>query len=362
MNKLHLYLANLDHNFGLIRKQLSSNTAIFGVVKAWAYGSDMIKIAKRLERLGVDYLAVAYTEEGKILREGGINIPILVFYPQIEGLQTIIDSKLEPSLYSTLLFEKFRSLLKEKKSKHYPVHIKYNTGLNRVGFNPDQAPWILEQFKEEEFDLKTVYSHLATSESNENKTNNSQQIQIFLELKKQHENSSNSNPRFHLLNSSGVFKNIKYEFDAVRCGIALHGFSNYPQLDQRLKPLASLHSIISQIHKVKRGDSVGYDLGWKALKDSTIATLPIGHADGIGRHFGHEKARVSVNGISAPIVGNVCMDMMMIDVSGISCKEEDVVVIFGSDHNASEFAMSGGTISYEVLSGIGPRVKRIIHS
>ena len=170
MNKLHLYLANLDHNFGLIRKQLSSNTAIFGVVKAWAYGSDMIKIAKRLEQIGVDYLAVAYAEEGKILREGGINIPILVFYPQIKGLQTIIDYKLEPSLYSTLLLEKFRCLLKQKKNKHYPVHIKYNTGLNRVGFNPNQATWVLEQFKEEEFDLKTVYSHLATSESSENKT------------------------------------------------------------------------------------------------------------------------------------------------------------------------------------------------
>ena len=118
MNKLHLYLANLDHNFGLIRKQLSSNTAIFGVVKAWAYGSDMIKIAKRLEQIGVDYLAVAYAEEGKILRKGGVNIPILVFYPQIKGLQTIIDYKLEPSLYSTLLLEKFRCILKEKKSKH----------------------------------------------------------------------------------------------------------------------------------------------------------------------------------------------------------------------------------------------------
>tara|TARA_B100001063_G_scaffold53565_2_gene47580 strand:+ start:7486 stop:8574 length:1089 start_codon:yes stop_codon:yes gene_type:complete len=362
LNKLHLYLANLDHNFGLIRKQLSSNTAIFGVVKAWAYGSDMIKIAKRLEQIGVDYLAVAYAEEGKILREGGINIPILVFYPQIKGLQTIIDYKLEPSLYSTLLLEKFRCLLKEKKSKHYPVHVKYNTGLNRVGFNPNQATWVLEQFKEEEFDLKTVYSHLATSESSENKTNNSKQIKTFLALKKQHEDNANSNPKFHLLNSSGIFKNTKYEFDAVRCGIALHGFSNYPHLDQKLKPLASLHTIISQIHMVKKGDNVGYDLGWKASKDSIIATLPIGHADGIGRHFGNEKAWVSVNGISAPIVGNVCMDMIMIDVSGISCKEEDIVVVFGPDHNASEFAISAGTISYEVLSGIGPRVKRIIHS
>ena len=362
MNKLHLYLSNLDHNINVIRNQLSPNTAIFAVVKACAYGSDMIEIAKRLEQLDVNYLAVAYAEEGKLLREGGIKIPILVFYPQQEGLQTVIDMNLEPSLYNIPIFEKFHHLLKQKKNKRYPVHIKYNTGLNRVGFNPNQSTWILEQLKEDEFDLKTVYSHLATSEGSENKSNNSQQIEIFLALKKQHEEDANTHPKFHLLNSSGIFKNSKYEFDAVRCGIALHGFTNHPKIDQKLKPLASLHSKISQIHKVKKGDYVGYDRGWKAPNDSTIATLPIGHADGIGRHFGHGKGRVLINGASAPIVGNICMDMVMIDVSGISCKEEDTVIIFGSNHTASEFAISGGTISYEVLSGIGPRIKRFFHS
>ncbi len=362
MNKLHIYLANLDHNFNVIRNQLSSNTAIFGVVKAWAYGSDMIRIAKRLEQLGVDYLAVAYAEEGEILRKGGIDLPILVFYPQSEGLKTIIDANLEPSLYNISLFKKFHQLLKQKNRKHYPVHIKYNTGLNRVGFNPSQAAWVLEQFKRNEFDLKSVYSHLATSESTENNSNNSQQIQAFLTIKKQHEDNPNTHPKFHILNSSGIFKNSQYEFDAVRCGIALHGFTNHPELDQKLKPLASLHSTISQIHKVKTGDYVGYDLGWKASKDSVIATLPIGHADGIARHFGHEKTQVLVNGRSAPIVGNVCMDMIMINISNISCKEGDTVVIFGPEHTASEFAISGGTISYEILSGIGPRINRVFHS
>ena len=362
MNKLNIYLKNLDYNLKVIRNQLRSNTIIFAVVKAWAYGSDMIRIAKYLEKLDVDYLAVAYAEEGRILRQEGIDLPILVFYPQIHGLETIIDSKLEPSLYSASLLRKFHQLLKQKNKKSYPVHIKYNTGLNRVGFNPNDVAWILEQFKNKQFELKSVYSHLANSESIEKDINNKKQIDAFLKLKKKHEDNPYSNPKFHILNSAGIFKNNKYQFDAVRCGIALHGFTNHPDLDRKLKPLVSLNSSISQIHKVKKGEYVGYDLGWKASKDSIIATLPIGHADGIGRHFGHKMSEVLVNGIKAFIVGNVCMDMIMIDVTDIPCKEEDTVIIFGPKHCASEFAASGGTISYEILSGVGPRVKRIFHS
>ncbi len=361
MNKLHLYLSNLDHNYKIIRSQLSSNTDLFAVVKAGAYGSGLLKIAKRLEQLGVDYLAVAYAKEGKVLREGGINIPILVFYPQTEGLETIIEFNLEPSLYSMNVFKTFRHILKKKKLKYYPVHIKYNTGLNRVGFNPNQASWIIEQFDRDEFILKTVYSHLSASETDKNSPVNISQINTFLELKKLHDVDPNNDPKFHLLNSSGIFNNPEYEFDAVRCGIALHGYANRHSWDQQLKPLASLHSKISQIHKVKKGAYVGYDLGWKATRDCTIATLPIGHSDGIGRHFGHEKGHVLINGMSAPIVGNICMDMIMVDISKISCKEEDAVVIFGKEQNAAEFAESVDTISYEILCGIGPRVERIFH-
>ena len=362
MNTLTLHLSHLDHNYTCLRSKILPKTQLVGVVKAAAYGSSSVAIAKRLVKLGVSYLAVAYVEEGEQLRKEGIKIPIMVFYPQINNLESLLTFCLEPCLYSQALMENFKSILLKKKIKQYPIHIKYNTGLNRVGFTQEQTPWLLEQLQESPFRLKSVYSHLAASEIDKEDPLSKKQIQAFLALKKQYELGLNEKPKFHLLNSSGLFNYPEYQFDAVRCGIALHGYANKKMWDQKLKPFASLTSKICQIHHVKKGDFVGYNHGWKAPKDGTIACLPIGHADGIGRHFGHGKAQVSIGNKKAPTVGNICMDMLMVDISGIKCKEGDEVVFFDETASAAWFAKGAVAISYEVLTSLGNRIERIIES
>jgi len=361
LNELHVYLQNLEHNYRVVRSRLNSNTELIAVIKAGAYGSAALPIAHCLQELGVDALAVAYKEEGILLRKSGIKKPILVFYPQLEGLEALISNQLEPCLYSPTLFERFHSLVKKFNKKNYPVHIKYNTGLNRVGFSPSQVSWVLNRFDDDLFELKSVYSHLAASEASKKDTLTQVQIKTFLEIRKLHLETTPKSPKFHLLNSSGVFNHSEYQFDAVRVGIALHGYANQSKWDQELRVVSELKTKISQIHKVKKGAYVGYDHGWKTTKESLIAVLPIGHADGIGRHFGHQNGRVFIGDQWAPIVGNVCMDLLMIDVTEAPCKEGDEVSFFGTSQNASDFALRGNTISYELLTGLGPRIKRIIH-
>ena len=360
MNTLTLSLSNIDHNYNCIREQINATTQIIGVVKANAYGSSSIHFASRLVELGVDYLAVAYTEEGQQLRSQGVKIPIMVFYPQLDALDTLLDACLEPCLYNETILEGFKKILLEKKNSHYPVHIKYNTGLNRLGFTPDQSDWVLEQMKNNCFQLESVYSHLAASEAKRPSALCKSQIELFEILKIKHSSVSNQPPKFHLLNSSGVFNYPEHQYDMVRCGIALHGFANHPDWDAHLKPISVLESSITQIHQVKKGNFVGYDHGWQAPQNTQIATLPLGHADGIGRHFGHHKGSVMINGKKAPIVGNVCMDLLMVDVTSIDCEEGDKVKFFGELNTASTFALQGNSISYELITGLGSRIKRIV--
>ena len=343
-----------------MRSKILPKTQLVGVVKAAAYGSSSVAIAKRLVKLGVSYLAVAYVEEGEQLRKEGIKIPIMVFYPQINNLESLLTFCLEPCLYSQALMENFKSILLKKKIKQYPIHIKYNTGLNRLGFSPDQCDWVIEQVKDNCFKVESIYSHLAASEAKRPSSLCERQIELFKALKTKHEKLSDQPPKFHLLNSSGVFNYPEYQFDMVRCGIALHGFANHPHWEAELKPLGVLQSTISQIHQVKKGGFIGYDHGWKAPNDTKIATLPIGHADGIGRHYGHHKGSVLIHGKQAPIVGNVCMDLLMVDVTTVDCKEGDTVEFFGLTKKASAFAQDGNSISYELLSSVGPRIKRVL--
>ena len=361
LNQLNIYLSNLEHNYRFLRGNLNSETNLIAVVKASAYGSALPAIAKRLEKLGVNIFAVAYSNEGKILRKIGIKSRIMVFYPQAYGLDNIINNKLEACLYSVNLLKEFRKKLILKKLRNFPIHIKYNTGLNRLGFNPSCCDWIINQLKDDTFALKSIYSHLAVSQAKKEMKLNKLQIESFLQLREKHLKISKIAPMFHLLNSSGLFNFPEYQFDAVRCGIALHGFANRPEWDKKLKPVAELISSISQIHIVKKGEYVGYDFGWKVSKETKIATIPLGHADGISRQLGNHKGTVSINGKIAPIVGNVCMDMFMVDVTKISCDEGDTVYVFGKENSISDLAQTVDTISYELLTAVGPRVKRVIY-
>ncbi len=358
---LELDLVALEHNYKYIKSKLRPSTRFLAVVKAFAYGSDSVIIAKKLEKLDVDYLAVAYAREGMVLREAGIKTPILVLHAQPSNYSMVIKYCLEPSLYSPRVFSEFLKTARAEKQKAYPVHLKFNTGLNRLGFSENDIDYIADVLLDrDELKIKSIFSHLAASEDKSEEDFSINQINSFRKIAEEFTAKLGVSPFMHILNTSGILNFPEAQFQMVRSGIGLYGYGNEARIDAELLPVATLKTTISQIHHIKPNESVGYNRAFKSKGYQKTATLPVGHADGIGRQYGNGKASVLINGKEAPIIGNVCMDMIMIDVSNIECNEGDEVIIFGKDHSAETFAAGANTISYEVLSGISQRVKRLI--
>lgn len=358
---LQIDLGALAHNYRFLRSRIRPGTALMGVVKAFAYGSEDVDIARKLEALGADYLAVAFTGEGVRLREAGIRLPILVLHPQPARMGDLITHCLEPGLYSPRIYELFRDEAEKRKQERYPVHLKFNTGLNRLGFWENDLDWIRMRLQETKaLGVRSVFSHLAASDDPKEAEFTRRQIAWYREIAESAEELLGPIPLRHLLNTSGILNYPEGQWDMVRSGIGLYGYSNHPETDRELRPVATLKTRISQIHRIEPGEWVGYNRGYQAKDYRVTATLPIGHADGIGRIYGREKARFRVGGKLAPVIGNVCMDMTMIDITGIPCGEGDEVVIFGPGHSAEEQAGRAGTISYELLAGISQRVEREI--
>ncbi len=356
---LEINLNHLEHNYRYLKAKLEPNTKFLGVVKAFAYGSDSVRIAQKLEHLGIDYFAVAYVKEGVQLRDAGIKTPILVLHPQAGNFAELIERCLEPSLYSPKILKEFLEAAKTQKQTNYPVHIKFNTGLNRLGFWENDINYLKKHLSHQaEIKVVSLFSHLAASEDLEEVEFTKTQINTFLKIIEAFDKNLKYKPFKHLLNTSGIVNYPESQFDMVRSGIGLYGFGNEAMIDAQLKPVASLKTIISQIHKIEPGETVGYNRAFKTKQYRITATLPLGHADGIGRQYGNGNGFVRVNGQKAPIIGNVCMDMTMIDVTDIDCKEGDEVVVFGIDPSAEEFASTANTISYELLTGISQRVTR----
>lgn len=356
---LEINLSALKKNYLFLKSIIPPKTLFLAVVKAFAYGSDAVVVAKYLEKLGVDYFAVAYIDEGVALRKGGVVAPILVLHPQPVNFRKAIEFNLEPSLYSERVLNAFVDAAAEMKQKKFPVHIKFNTGLNRLGFQNKASKRIaFELSKENTIKVKSIFSHLAASEDSEERAFTLRQIDLFSEICEAFESGYGKLPVRHLCNTSGVVNYPGAAFDMVRCGIGLYGYDNRIGCSSDLLPVLSLKSVISQIHELKKGDSVGYNRAYAADAKKTIATLPLGHADGIGRQYGNGVGYVSVQGQKAPIVGNVCMDMIMIDVSDIDCQEGDHVVVFDTVTTAEHFAESAKTISYELLTALSRRIKR----
>ena len=321
-----------------------------------------MEIAKHLETLNVDYFAVAYTNEGVALRDAGITTPILVLHPQATNFKIIIERCLEPSIYSPKILREFIAVAEEQKQNDYPIHIKFNTGLNRLGFWHNDVDYITSHLKETKSILvKSLFSHLAASEDESEKEFSLRQIKDFKTITTDFESQIEYLPWLHLCNTSGVINYPEAHFDMVRCGIGLYGFGNSAKEDQNLKPIAKLKSIISQIHMIEKDETVGYNRAYTSSGFEKIATIPIGHADGISRQFGNGAGNVFINNQKAPIIGNVCMDMIMVNVTNIGCKEGDEVVIFDGNHKVSNFAESIETISYEILSAVSQRVKRVFY-
>ena len=357
---LEINLFALKNNFDILRAKINKNTMLLAVVKAFAYGSDAVKIAQFLEEQGINYFAVAYINEGVLLRKSGIKTPILVLHPQPINFELLIKFNLEPSLYSFNTLNAFIEVANANSKENFPVHIKFNTGLNRLGFAQKQIEDVVKIINSNpSIHVKSVFSHLAASEDENERDFSLNQIKLFNNIAETFQSLCGYSFIRHLCNTSGVVNFPEAQFDMVRCGIGIYGFDNMKNNNHKFIPVAALKTIISQIHTIEKGQSVGYNRAFIAEHDKKIATLPIGHADGIGRQYGNSVGSVYVQGQKAPIVGNVCMDMIMIDVSEIDCNEGDEVILFDKNTTAEEFAINGDTISYELLTGISQRVKRV---
>ena len=350
----------LKHNLNYFKQKLQPETKILVVVKAFGYGSDAVEVAKFLEN-DVDYFAVAYANEGITLREAGIEKPILVLHPQIPNLENIIKHRLEPNLYNHKILNAFLSLANEKVTMNYPIHIKFNTGLNRLGFWHTDVPVILSEIKaSNNVKIESIFSHLAASDDVDEQEFTMNQINNFAYIVKQFYDHLGYEPMIHILNSSGIVNYSKAQFDMVRLGIGLYGFGNSEEETAQLQNTHNLKSIISQIHLIEPGESVGYNRAFTANKPTKTATIPIGHADGISRKQGNEKSYVIINNQKAEIIGNVCMDMIMVDVTKIECNEGDEVILFNNQQMILDMAENAETISYEILTAISQRVRRLL--
>ena len=358
---LEIDLNALRHNFEYLKSKINSNTKFLAVVKAFAYGSDSCEVASYLQDLDVDYFAVAYTNEGVALRDAGITKPILVLHPLPTSFQTIIERCLEPSLYNAKVLNAFIEVANQLKQKDYPVHIKFNTGLNRLGFWENDVDYIIEKLSQtSSVKVASLFSHLAASEDHNESDFTKKQISNFKAISNNLIGKLNYKPWLHLCNTSGVINYPEAHLDMVRCGIGLYGFGNTAEEDQNLIPVATLKSVISQIHMIEPNETVGYNRAYTSKGYEKTATIPIGHADGINRSFGNQKGCVYINGKKASIIGNVCMDMIMVNVSDIDCKEGDEVIVFDGNHKASDLGDAVGTISYAIITSISQRVKRSI--
>ncbi|MEQ6123538.1 alanine racemase [Pseudotenacibaculum sp. MALMAid0570] len=352
----------LEHNLNYFKERLESNTKILAVVKAFGYGSDGLQVASFLQDK-VDYFAVAYTHEGEALRNAGIEMPILVLHPQIQNIDQLVKNRLEPSIYNFKVLAAFLDYADENLLMNYPIHLKFNTGLNRLGLWHNDIPLILSKIHESKHvKIQSIFSHLAASEDHDEKDFTINQINNFAYIVKQIYEHLDYEPMIHILNTSGVVNYPQAQFDMVRIGIGLYGFGNDEKETSQLKNTHVLKSIISQIHMIEPGETVGYNRAFVSKGFSKTATIPIGHADGISRKLGNENGYVIINNQKASIIGNVCMDMIMIDITKIDCKEGDEVYIFKTQEDILHMAEKTETISYEILTAISQRIKRVLTS
>ena len=359
VTQLNINASALEQNLNFFKSRIPSSTKILVVVKAFGYGSDALKVASFLKDK-VDYFAVAYAEEGIALREGGIETPILVLHPQFPSMEEIAKYHLEPSIYSEDLLDAMLDYCASHCISEFPCHLKFNTGLNRLGFAPSETDKVLAKISDSKrLKVLSAFSHIAASEDLNEKEFTLKQISTFKSIADQLDAALPFAPIKHMLNTSGILNYSDVAaFDMVRLGIGLYGFGNAPIYTQNLKNVVSLHSVISQIHEISSGETVGYNRAFKAESPVRTATIPIGHADGYFRAFGNGKGYVYINNQKAAIVGNVCMDMIMVDVTTIDCSEGATVAIYKNQEHINDLAQRINTIPYELLTAISQRVGR----
>ncbi|WP_310556436.1 bifunctional UDP-N-acetylmuramoyl-tripeptide:D-alanyl-D-alanine ligase/alanine racemase [Flavobacterium sp.] len=359
---LEINLNAISHNLNYYKSKLNPKTKLMVMVKAFGYGSGGYEIAKLLAHHKVDYLGVAFADEGIELRKQGIELPIMVLNPEMTSFQSIIQYNLEPEIYSIRQLKAFLKIAESKQLNQYPIHIKIDTGMHRLGFENDAiAELIAILEKDTTVQVKSILSHLAASDDLTHDVFTKKQISDFEKIASKMESKLNIKTIKHISNTSGISNYPEAQFDMVRLGIGLYGISNDEKETILLENVGSLKSIISQIKTLNKGDSVGYGRRFMVENQTKIATIPIGYADGIFRSWGNKVGHVLINNQKAAIVGSICMDMLMVDVTPINCKEGNEVVIFGKNLPVTEIASKLKTISYEILTSVSQRVKRVFY-
>lgn len=352
---LTINLNNLYKNYNFYRKKVPKSAKILIMIKAAGYGTGLIKVAKKLSSLNVDYLGVAYTDEGIQIRKKKIETPILVMNVEKSSINDLIDYKLTPSIYNFSQLDDFTRVLISKNITSYPVHIKLNTGMNRLGFNENELDDLMNYVSSQpEIRVAGVFSHLFNSDNKSTNDLTISQIKKFTKYSNFIETRLGYSTVKHILNSSGIESFSDACFDMVRLGLGIYGISS----NHSLNNVATLETSISHIRNVSKNENIGYGIN-PAKKDLKIAIIPIGYADGFARTLGNGKGKVMINGVLAPTIGNICMDMSMIDVSAVSSKIGDKVEVFGENRKIEELANEMSSIPYEVLSSISERVVRI---
>lgn len=356
--RLEVDLQAIVWNFKQFKKLHRPNTKIMAMVKAFAYGSGSYEVARLLQYHGCDYLAVAVTDEGIALREQGIHLPIMVLSPEIESIDRLIEYNLETEVYDIRQLNSLKRHLSTRNVKQFKIHIKVDTGMHRLGFDPSNLDLLLELLQSDDtMQVQSVFSHLAGADEEQFDEFTLEQIRLFQDTTNKIETSLGYSVIKHILNSAGQERFSEFQFDMCRLGIGLYGVST--QTESNLKPVASFKTNILQIREVGLNDTVGYSRKGRLNKEARIATLPVGYADGLDRRLSNGVGYVLINGKKAPYVGNICMDLCMVDVTDISTHIGDEVEIFGYLPTIMEVAQQIGTIPYEVIARIAQRVKRI---
>lgn len=358
---LEVDLGALAHNLNYFKSKLKSDTRLMVMVKAFGYGSGAHEVASLLEFNKVDYLAVAYTDEGVLLRRAGISLPIMVMNPEEGSLPSLIRHKLEPEIYSFHSLHRFVHALEiAGVSGPYPVHLKIDTGMHRLGFEPGDMDQLCNQLLSlPQLKLASVFTHLVASENEVHDSFTVTQLNLFNECSILIQQSTGFSFLRHALNTGGIQRFPSHQLDMVRLGIGLYGIAPHESDQQELKNVTTLRTVISQIKLIKTGESVGYGRSFVAKEETKIATIPLGYADGLRRSMGNGNGYVMIGGKPAYIVGNVCMDMTMVNISSIPCKEGDPVIVFGSGLPLTEIGRLSGTIAYEILTSVPQRVRRV---
>ena len=357
---LEINLNAILHNINVHKSLLKPETKMCAMVKAYSYGLGGYEIAEFLQHHHIDYLGVAYADEGVDLRKNGITTPILVMNPEQGSYDVIIDYNLEPEIYSLRVLELFANQLQLKGiQQKYPIHIKVETGMHRLGFKEHEIDELVENLKKYNVKVASIFSHLSSADVPEEDDYTMEQIHTFQRVSSKISEALGYQPIRHILNTAGITYYSDYQFEMVRIGIGMVGISANPKVKKQLQSAVTFKTVISQISEVKQGESIGYNRKYKAEKDTRIATIPVGYADGIPRLIGNKKGFVGIHNQKVSIVGNICMDMLMVDLQNIKAKEGDEVIIFNGNPTLEEFSGYCQTIPYEVLTSISRRVKRI---